>query len=102
MIKRYKTQLKDFDYPYFVSAFASKYGFERLKISKKSGILSEDFRNECIDRFSTFCQTHKYTIESVEKFFDVKFCHLRIESEKIHCFTGTPTYGEKIIYVSLK
>ena len=100
MINLYKTLVKGFDFPYFTAAFATKYGIERLKISKKSGIICPEFGVKCLECFEMFKKEFIYSVDSVEQYFGVEFSHLRIENGKIHSFHDVPTFGENIIYIN--
>ena len=100
MVQLYKTIIKDFDHPYFVSAFASCFGIKKLQFSQKKGITSPDFVHECKQLFTRFSQQFEYSQSTVEKFFKVKFAHLKIEKQKILRFQDIPSYGSDVIYIT--
>ena len=100
MVSQYKAIIKDFDYQYFVSAFAFKHGLNSLRFSQQKGIISPDFITDCHRALARFNQNYDYSKANVEKFFKVKFCHLRIEKGKIQRFQDTPAYGSNIIYIN--
>ena len=100
MVNQYKTIIKDFGNPYFVSAFASLNGLEALEISKQKGITCGKFKTDCASAFEVFRSHHEYSLSSVESFFKLKFCHVRVEKSKIQHFQDRPSYGSNIIYVN--
>ena len=100
MVSQYKAIIKDFGYQYFVSAFAFKHGLNSLRFSQQKGIISLDFITDCHRAFARFKEYYDYSEVNVEKFFKVKFCHLRIEKGKVQRFQDKPAFGSNIIYIN--
>ena len=102
MIGLHKTTIKDFDYPLFVIACANKENLDALNISPQLGIRCNDFKEKCKILFGTFLIGFEYSQESVEKFFGIRFCFLRIEKGEIRSFDDIPMIGSNVIYIHKK
>ena len=102
MIISVKTIIKNFDYPYFVSAFVRGKTPEALKISKQNGIKCTDTISACLQEFRKFSERFDYSRESVESYFGVKFINVRIEKSKIVRFESERSIGHNIIFIHQK
>ena len=100
MVSQYKAIIKDFDHQYFVSAFAFQYGLDSLRFSQQKGIISPDFIRDCHRALVRFRENYDYSKTNAEKFFKLKFCHLRVEKGKIKRFQDKPAYGSNIVYIN--
>ena len=98
-IELYKTVIKDFNYPFFVLACAHKENLRELKISTQHGIRCTDFNQKCKTLFEAFTIDHEYSRQSVEEYFAVKLCLLRVENGVIRSFEEVPAIGNNVIYV---
>ena len=102
MIVLYKTGIKGFDYPFFVTAFARDQNMDELQISPQVGIRNVSFIAKCKEQFREFSTMHEYSRESVELFFGIRFCVLRVVNRKIRSFEETPRFGNNVIYLHRK
>ena len=98
----HKTSIKGFDYPLFVTAFARDQNMADLKISKQNGITNSSYIAKCKEKFREFSSQHEYSRESVEKFFGIQFCFLRIVNGKIRSFEEKPRFGTNVVYLHRK
>ena len=98
----YKATFKNFDYPLFSIACASRENLSSLKISDRIGIRCEKFKTKCKELFASFLMENEYSIRNIEEYFCIQFCFLRIENGKILSFEDTPKLGQNVLYVHKK
>ena len=102
MIVLHKTTIRGFEYPFFVTAFARDRNMADLKISKQKGITNSSFIAQCKEKFREFSSLHEYSRESVEVFFGIRFCLLRVVKQKIFSFEEKPRFGTNVVYLHRK
>ena len=102
MIVLHKTSIKGFDYPFFVTAFARDQNMAELQISPQLGIRNASFIAKCKEKFREFSTMHDYSRDSVEKFFGIRFCVLRVVNRKIFSFEEKPRFGTNVVYLHRK
>ena len=99
MADTYKCMVKGFAYPYFIAAMMHQTDPKSLTISQRKGITTKSFVDACFQKFETFQQTNTYSKESIEQFFGVEFCNIRVEKKQILCFEEKPLVGGNVIYI---
>ena len=98
----HKTSIKGFDYPLFVTAFARDQNMAELEISPQLGIRNASFIAKCKEKFREFSNLHEYSRSTVEKFFGIRFCVLRVVNGKIRSFEEKPRFGNNVIFLHRK
>ena len=98
----FKATFKDFDYPLFSIACASRENLSSLKISDRIGIRCEIFKSKCRALMAAFLIENEYSRVNVENYFGIQFCFLQIQNGKIFSFEDTPKFGQNVLYVHKK
>ena len=102
MAEVFKTHVKGFNYPLFSTALASEKNLSSLQISERIGIRDPEFIEECKLKFEAFKKDHAYSRDTVEGYFKIKFCFLRIQNKQIWSFEDMPAVGSNVIYIHKK
>ena len=102
MIVLHNTTIRDFDYPLFVAAYASRFQLSSLQISNRKGIQCGSFITNCLSEFTRFRASNEYSREAVEKYFSIKFNFIRVQKGELKAVEGVLNLGNKIINLHKK
>ena len=102
MAEVFKTHVRGLNYPLFSIALASEKNLSSLQISDRIGIRCPQFIEECKFKYEAFKNDYTYSRDAVERFFNIKFCFLRIQNHQIRSFEDMPAIGSNVIYVHKK